>query len=56
MSLIAIIFVVLVFFFSTRYGVKSESKSVRIFSYFGIFLSIALLVCLTFVILSGSFQ
>ena len=47
MILPAVILILIIFFFATRYGIKSKSKNVRIASYLGAFLAFALLTLLT---------
>ena len=56
MILIAVIFVLIVFFLATRYGFKAESKFVRLISYVGAFLAIALLTMLLVLIIGEKIQ
>lgn len=44
--------ILIIIFLATRYGVKSDSKAIRIFSYFGIFLSIAVMFLLAFALIA----
>ncbi len=53
---LVVIPILIIMFFATRYGVKSDSKAIRIFSYFGIFLSIALMTLLAFALIAERIQ
>lgn len=46
MLLVVILLILVVVFFSSRYGFRAASKPVRVLSYVGVFLSIALMVYL----------
>lgn len=46
--ILIVIPIIIIVFFATRYGIKSNTTSVRIASYFGIFLSVTLMVFLAF--------
>ena len=44
--------ILVVVFLATRYGVKSGSRNIRVVSYLGIFLSVALMFLLAFALIA----
>lgn len=50
--ILIVIPILIVVFLATRYGVKSDSKRIRIISYIGIFLSITLMTILAFALIA----